>query len=435
MQIIHKSSLLSFLLSIFLLVAAPSAYSQQPPNAKVWKLSKVDFSGLKRLNEDQAIPLTGLHIGTSVDVAALNAATERLKNTGFFKTVGYDYRYRRDELDVTFQVEELKWDLPVIFDNFIWFTDEEIINAVRQVVPTFDGYAPRSGNVTTAITSALEQLLKERNIAGEIEYTPSYEFSGTVEKDHTFSVKGQKFPICNLRFPGATAVKESDLIKVSKPLLDADYSRGFFVEFINGNLIPFYRERGYLRARFRVPQARLEQSSDCKAGLDVMIAVEEGPSYTWSRAEWKGNEALSIAELESMLGMKSGEIANGVKVDNALKTINTAYWKRGYVTVKATATPTLDEARRNVVYQISIAEGSQYRMGDISITGVSESDASKLKEKWKLQRGDIFDVSYSDDYMKNVLSKTGKSKEYGITTKLDRENKIVNVVIQIKQKP
>lgn len=435
MQIVHKSYVLSSLLLIFLLVAAPSAYPQQPPNAKVWKLNKVDFSGLQRLNEEQAIPLTGLHIGTSVDVAALKAATERLKNTGFFKTVGYDYRHRRGELDVTFQVEELKWDLPVIFDNFIWFTDEEINKAVRQVVPTFDGYAPRSGNVTTAITRALEQLLKERNIEGEIEYTPSYEFSGTMEKDHTFSVRGQKFPICNLRFPGATAVKESDLIKVSKPLLDADYSRGFYVEFINGNLIPFYRERGYLRARFRVPQARLEQTSNCKAGLNVMIEVEEGPSYTWSKTEWKGNDTLSIAELESMLGIKSGEIANGVKVDNALKMINTAYWKRGYVTVKAAATPTFDEARRNVVYQISITEGSQYRMADISITGVSESDASKLKEKWKLQRGDIFDASYLEDYMKNVLSKTGKSKEYGISTKLDHENKIVNVTIQIKQKP
>ena len=436
MVIIHKSPVLSLLLLTSLLIFAPLAYGQQPSNAKVWKLNKIEFSGLQRLNETQAMPLTGLQPGASVDVAALNAAVERLKDTGFFKTVGYNYRYRGDQLDVTFQVEEMKWDLPVVFDNFVWFTDEEIYNAVRRLVPNFSGYAPRSGNVTTLITRALEQLLRERNIAGQVDYTPSYyDGAAAVEKDHNFSVKGQKFQICKLRFPGANAVKESDLVKVSKPLMNIDYSRGFLSDFIYGNLIPVYRERGYLRASFRVPQARLEQGPDCKNGLEVMIEVEEGPAYTWDKAEWKGNEALSINELELILDMKAGDVANGLKVDNALKKIRLAYAKKGYILAKAAATERFDEAKRSLDCQISIAEGPQYRMGDISILGVSESDANKLKEKWKLQRGDVFDASYPDEYVKDVLSKTVQSKVFSISTKPDRENKSINITITLKQKP
>ena len=98
MSIINKSSVLSFLLLTSLLVFAPSAYGQQPSDAKVWKLNKIEFSGLQRLNESQAIPITGLQLGASVDVGALNAAMKRLEDTGFFKKVGYNYRYRGDQL-------------------------------------------------------------------------------------------------------------------------------------------------------------------------------------------------------------------------------------------------------------------------------------------------------------------------------------------------
>src|SRR5687768_15299618 len=126
MTIINKCSVLSFVLLTSLLTFAASAHGQQSSDAKVWKLNKIEFSGLQRFNESQAIPITGLQPGASVDVAALNAAMQRLQDTGFFKKVGYNYRYRGDQLDVTFQVEEMKWDLPVVFDNFVWFTDEEI---------------------------------------------------------------------------------------------------------------------------------------------------------------------------------------------------------------------------------------------------------------------------------------------------------------------
>ena len=434
MTIINRSVLLSILLFASFLISASAAFGQQPSEAKVWKLNKVEFAGLQRLNVSQAMPFTGLQLGASVDVAALNAAMQRLDDTGFFKKVGYNYRYKGDQLDVTFTVEEMKWDLPVIFDNFVWFTDEELLNAVRQAVPTFDGYGPRSGIIVSRITRALEQLLRERSITGHVEYTPTYGLNATVEKDHTFSVAGQKFQICKLRFPGATAVKESDLVRISKPLMSLDYSRGYLDEFINGNLIPTYRERGHLRARFSGPQARVEQSSDCKNGLEVVIPVDEGPAYTLDKAEWKGNEALSVNELETMLGLKSGDVANGLKVDSALKTIHTAYGKKGYITARAVAAESFDEAKRSVSYQISIVEGAQYRMGDITITGVPEPDADKLKEKWKLKPGEAFDASYPDDYMKDVLSKLGRSKQYGISLKYDRENKTTNVIVSIKQR-
>jgi len=420
------------LLAVILVLSATLASAQQPSPAKTWRLNKVEFSGLQRFNQSQVEPLAGLQTGKSVDEAAIQAATDRLRKTGFFKSVVYRYQYLGEGLDLTFQVEELKWDTPVIFDNFVWFTDEELLSAARQAVPTFDGSAPRSGNVITALVGALEQLLRERNLPAQVEHLPSYDTSN-VQTAHILSVKDSGLTICALRFPDASAIKESELIKISKPLVNAEYSRSILTGFINSNLIPAYRERGHLRARFRMPQVKLAPGPDCKGGVIATMQVEEGLPYVWDKADWKGNESFSADELGAMLDTKPGEVANVLKADNNLKSVRTAYVKKGYITMKLAFTPGFDDARRSVAYNISIVEGAQYRMGDFTVTGLPEGDINRLKGKWKLQRGDIYDATYLAEYAKTATTRPISDPKKGeFKVKPDPESLTVNISLTYK---
>lgn len=416
-----------------LLALAQSANGQQSPAAQTWRLAKVEVTGLNRLNQEQVLAVSGLKIGQKIDLAALNAATDLLRRTGFFITIGYKYNYIDDQLYVTFQVEEAKWAVPVVFDNFVWFTDEEIKNAVRQTVPTFDGFAPRSGEVIKTISATLERLLSEKNIQGQVEYLPSYEQSGA-DKEHIFSVKGLSMKICMLSFPGTAAVKESELIKQSKPLFDSEYSRSFVAEFVKSNLIPVYRERGHLRAGFRVPQARFETTSDCKNGVGVTLAVDEGAVYLWDKSEWTGNNALSTEELESLLTMKPGELANGLKIDSGVKTLREAYGKKGFITARLNVTPSFDDASRHVVYRFTINEGPQYRMGEINVAGMPEGEVEKLKKKWKLQQGEIYNAAYAGEFMKTTVrdNKVGNFTLKSVSIKPDPQKLTVDVFFGFK---
>jgi hypothetical protein len=49
---------------------------------------------------------------------------------------------------VTFTIEEAEWTMPVLLDNFVWFKDDEIVTALRQRIPSFDGTAPILEGVT-----------------------------------------------------------------------------------------------------------------------------------------------------------------------------------------------------------------------------------------------------------------------------------------------
>src|SRR5688572_17007623 len=61
--------------------------------------------------------------------------------------------------------------LPCVFDNFVWFKDQEIIDEIRKDLPSFDGSAPEAGDSINKILAALKRMLKSKNLPSEVEYT------------------------------------------------------------------------------------------------------------------------------------------------------------------------------------------------------------------------------------------------------------------------
>ncbi|HEY0006469.1 MAG TPA: POTRA domain-containing protein [Pyrinomonadaceae bacterium] len=421
-----------FLILLSLLLTVPRVFAQQTPSTL--QLGKIEFIGLQRHTQEEAREASGLQLGQPIDVTAIDAAGERLLSTGLYKNLSYKLHTSKGQAEVVFMLEEVRGGAPVVFDNFVWFTDEELAEAIRREVPSFDGTAPESGNLTETIARVLQRLLQSRSIAGQVEYTSSADMAGR-NPEHIFSVKGIRLPICELHFPGASNVPESELIKNSAKLFKEDYSRQFVASFLQENLIPLYRERGHLRAGFVPAQARMGEA-ECKDGVALTMLVDEGPIYVWEKAEWTGNSALAVQELEEALGMRASERANGLKIDRGVEAIHKAYARRGYLGLKLSAQPEFDDGNRRVKYLFNVTEGPQYRMGTLLLTGLNEADAARLKSKWKLQPGDVFDDSYLKEFINKVIAE-GRAlstlpKGMKTAIKPDRRKLTVDVEINFK---
>ena len=419
-------------------IHAGAQQAKQPAAAGKMRLQKIEVSGLKRMSEAQLIERSGLQLGQQVDVAALDAAAEQLLATGLFTRLSYRYRTQGEAATVTFEVEEAKKEsnIPVVFDNFIWFSEEELSRAVKTQLPSFDGTAPETDGAVASITRALSQLLGEKKIAGQIEYISSASQAGTNAK-HIFSVGGVRIPICAVQYPGAAALAETELIINSKPVMYADYSQEFMQGFADGTLKPLYRQRGHLRVRFKQPRATAASATDkCTNGASVAVPVEEGAAYTWERAEWAGNAALSAAELDAAFGMRTGELADGLKIDKSLMAVAKAYGQRGYLFLSLKPDVEFADATRRVTYRINIGEGEQFRMGTLNITGLSAADANRLKKTWKLQPGEVYDAYYSEEFMKKALPlvwRPGmKHPQIDFSVKPDRQKLTADVTIDFK---
>src|SRR5678816_3830077 len=196
------------------ILIATAVFAQTEP-----KIAKIETEGLQALTTETVIATSGLKIGDTFSVAALDAAAERLLSSGLFKKVGYRTRNLAGNVTITFQLEELKGQSsPVIFDNFIWFSDEELAAAIKREVPSFNGSAPDIGNTNEAIKKALQNLLAERKLPGEVEYNPT-------EHEHLFRVEGVPMKICTLHFPGAQSVSEQKLVEAARTSMELEYSR------------------------------------------------------------------------------------------------------------------------------------------------------------------------------------------------------------------
>ena len=408
------------------------------------RLAGLEFSGLAHVTKEQAVTASGLQIGSLITVEELDAAAQRLLDSGLFTKLSYRLRTTNEQAAVTFEVEEQKGgNVPVVFDNFVWFTSEELVSAVRREVPLFDGTAPERGGVIQSITRALEGLLRERKIEGQVNYTPSADAGGRNAK-HVFSVAGAAIKVCGVRFPGAAGVQPEELTKNSKGLIGTEYSQEFTSAYADANLIPVYRQHGHLRAKFSQPTAAAA-AGECKEGVVVTLPVSEGVSYLWDKAEWVGNEALAARDLDGPLGMKAGAVADGLKIDEGLKAVEKNYGRKGFLMARVRPEPVFDDASRRVIYRVTVAEGPRYTMGSINIKGVPEADADYLKERWKLRQGEVYDAFYMKEFVEKEVGafvanalRTGRlklsSKPYKVepAVKLNPQALNVDVTLEIK---
>jgi outer membrane protein assembly factor BamA len=422
-------------------VCAVGVRAQQQPMAGKMKLAKIEVVGLQRVKEDEIVAASGLRVGQELDVQLLDAAAEKLLASGLVKKLGYKLRERGGEATVTFEVAEAErgGNLPVVFDNFVWFTPEEIAAAVRRDVPAFDGTAADSGTVIESIRRSLAGLLAEKKIAGQVEYMASSNLNTGNDRKHVFTVTGVSVPVCTMRFPGAAAVAEKDLLATARAtVLGNNYSREVVAGFADVSLRDLYQERGYLRVEFGEPSATLGGGGDagCAAGgVTVTVPVREGVAYNWGGAQWTGNAALTPAELDAALGMKAGELANGAKIKKSLAGVERAYGHKGYLATTLKPSPDFADAARTVTFHFEVREGQQYRMGALAFVGLPVEDAERLKAKWKIQAGDVYDASYPLEFLKTALAdilKPGARPHMSIDVKPDQQKLTADVKISFK---
>lgn len=389
----------AFLLIVLLVLALPANAQQN------FTIQKIEFEGLKRLSPEEVTTTTGLRVGDPFAIASLDAAAQKLLDSGQFNKVAYKTRASNQQLTITFQVEEaIVTNSRVVFDNFIWFDDTELIGAVKRDVPSFSGTAPDTGDTVERIVKSLQRFLHEHQIEATVTYMVSQDTPGSPVQEHVFTVNGVPMPICTLHFPGTKNVAEAKLVEGSRPLKGNEYSRKFVSSFAVSNLLPIYRELGQLKAAFAPPSAKPEATATCKSGVELTIGVDEGYIYKWDKAEWTGNKALTTQELNALLPAQAGQPVNGVKLDQAAKEIEEAYGRKGFLLARLTSQPEFDEQAQSVVYKMDVVEGPQFRMRTFITRGFSESESKELQARWELKSGEIFDQGYSKEFAKKHLT-------------------------------
>jgi len=423
-----------------LLLAAVVAAQEPPPTAK-WRLTAIAFEGLKSHPPDKIIAASGLKVGQTIDFEMVKAAAQRLSQTGLFGKVAYRYRYSSTQIELTFELEEKTTGKKRChFDNFVWFTDKEIVDAIKRDMPDFDGSIAVSDFASEEIKKSLTRLLAEKKIAGEVVYE-LYKLEDKLGGDlsYSFKVKGANLPICDFQLAGARDELKKPLLEALKPLFKTEYSRSDVGLFLGAALLPIYTQRGYLKAAFQPAQPSLSANGACANAVVVTLPVVEGAQYRWNDPVWSGNQASSAQELNAALKLKQGDVADSMMIEKSWREIPLVYGKKGYLGLRLKLDRVFDDASRLVTYQVALTEGPQYRMGQVTVAGLPEDEAGRVKDAWGLKAGEVFNTSYIGAFLNKVarerLIKQPQGLKAGHELKRDDQRLTVDVVVKFERKP
>jgi outer membrane protein assembly factor BamA len=399
-----------------------------------YKLLSIHVNGLDHFKEDQVIAASGLKLGQFAGEPEFQQAAQKLGETGLFSNLTYKYQYSTAGCNLELQVAENDKLIPITFDNFVWFSDHELIGLLQSRLPLFRGRVPAAGNLADQVAQALKQILDDKKIFGEAEYLPAAELNGPVES-YLYKVNLHPVVVRNTDFPGAAEAELPALQAAAKSLSGQDYLRSKMQVQERLNLLPVYLARGYLKAQFSDSQAKIAEDG-AQTLVDVSFPVVSGLQYKLVKVEWVGNAVLPTDKLQSLIHLNAGEAANAVQLTNDLDEVRKLYGTKGYLFAHADPTPEMDDSAATVNYQLSMTEGDLYRMGELTIDGIPQANAAKMAEQWQMKKGDPFDDSYLQRFFKIMYHDVGLKVTYNIVSKqsVNQQAKTVDVALHFVPK-
>jgi Surface antigen variable number repeat len=405
------------------------------------KLVAVKVTGTGRYTEKEILAASGLELGRTAGDANFKEAVKRLGDTGLFTDVAYSYSYSPAGTKLEFQLVDTDKSklVPAHYENFVWFTDAELTSEIQRRVPLFKQALPLSGTLPDQVSEALQAILIARHLPGRVDYLRESK-PGTGEAGDliaiAYTIEEASFPIHDVEFPGADPDQLPPLKAASRKLIGAEYLRSALAVVARVDYLPVYLQRGYLKAAFAPPEARVAAQTSTEVQVDAIFPVTPGKVYSTSGVAWKGNAVLPADQLQSLLHLPIGQPADAVRLATDLENVHKLYHTKGYMAARIQAEPLLDDAASTVHYDLTVVEGDLFQMGELEIVGLDSQARARLQNAWTLQEGQPYNSDYPKEFLKNALQLLPHNEQWGVDVReaVDAKEKTVDVTIRFTSK-
>lgn len=379
------------------LVTCPSDSAAQNANgtaaAASYTLAHVASTGSKLFPETDIVQATGLKPGKQIAAADLQHASELLAQTGAFAQVNYKF----DGSTATFIVDDGDQFLPATFENFVWFTDADLVKRVHEKVWLFSGQLPLGGNLAEAVSGALDSIIQARGVQGHVVAAVSP--ATGVPTSIQFRIDGVKAEVAEIKFPGASVPQLELLQKAVKGFVGRPYTQSAMLPAILHLGRASYGRGGYLKTQFGAASVSIVRDDPTAPAIALTFPVQEGPQFTVSGADWEGNTAISTAELMKAISCKPGAIADTSCLSAAIANAQQFYNSKGYMAAQIKATATLDVEAHTATFHLTAEEGPVYHLGKIELLGLPDELAGLVHRIWQMHEGDVYDATYAKNFL------------------------------------
>ncbi len=400
--------------------------------AQQYTIRKIVFEGTTPYPQASLEAASGLKPGDTISKTDLQAASQRLIDTGAFDDLQSTLDGPLKSVSVVFKIKPADPShlLTVGFVNFVWYRHEEIAAEVQKRVPLFNGTVPEAGNLQDAVSTALQQMLAEKGITGKVEEEPVAPSSGQPLRLAEYRVVSPSVRIHAVTLSGVTPPFAAATDKTIGSLTGSSYDEGLTRHSISNLLLAAYKDAGYLASSLSSLSRTIVRSTPSQTEVDVAATVDAGEVYRVSAIDWAGSQLMSAAEFAASSKIHPGDIASQKALVESLAHLEAAYRRKGYMDVVVTAEPKLDAAKHQAAFAVTAIPGSQYTVHTVSPGSLTEAQKKDFERGWRLHPGDPYDETYVASFLKNntaLMSFNGYSASF--KTVADTEHHTVDLFL------
>ena len=456
---IAKRLLFFFIMSV---TAACGLYAQQKSAAVVvdylhprdYVVGGVAVKGVKYLNEDQILALTGLKVGQTIQVPgeATSAIVERMWAQKHFS----DVSLRIDSLSASGDTVYLalclqerprvsRWNFQGI-KNSEQTELQERLNLRRNV--------PLSDYVLRSSVNIIENYFKEKGfLNAEVDVIQVRDTMVSNAVRVTFVVdRKSKVKIKTIIFEGNDHVPEGKLVGAMAKTRDMRIRNIFKTKKFNEKeydndkqaLISVFNEAGFRDARI-VKDSIYYIEPD---RLAIKFVIDEGKRYYFRNITWTGNSLYTSEQLDAVLMIKKGDVYDVVNLEKRLfgdpkkefMDIHTLYADQGYIFFNIIPVET-NIVGDSVDVELRMVEGKPATFNKIIISGNTITNEKVVRRQIFTKPGYLYSQSMLERSLREIASMGNFDPEQaldhtrGYSVIPNQLNNTVDITYNVAEKP
>jgi hypothetical protein len=384
-------------------------------SAQSYPIDKVVFKGGAPYTDAELLAASGLKPGDVLTRKTLGNPAQNLLNTGLFDDAGMDL-VGPGNRTVVLELKPIPDSklLAASFENFVWWTPEELRTALQEKVPLYRGYCSDAGNFADLVQAALQQMLTAKGIHVTLSHGIVEASTAHPLRIMNFKIEQPEISLLSATLTGTPADAPDASRTASGRLAGISYNEGLAGRTIEDRLLLPWRSLGYIHAQLTAIQRTPSATAD---GIAVTYTahLDPGTPYKIGSITWSATPLFSAADFDRTLKLHPGEVANDALLLSEENQIARAYFAQGYLNAYIAQTTTADDANHTVSYALQAIPGDQYRLRNLSVTGLPPEAQQAFNDAWKMKSGDLYDSAYFDGFTSATIATPGLLKGRGAT--------------------
>jgi outer membrane protein assembly factor BamA len=401
------------------------------PCSAQYTVKRLVFKGAEPYKQAQLEAVAGLKTGQHFGTKEMGEAAQRLMDTGVFADIETTVNGPMSGIDVIFKLKTASAGgfLPASFENLAWLTPEEREAGLQRDVPLYTGRIPAASSLQAAVQVALTQMLAAKGLQATVETTeePSPETRPTPLI--AYRITSPKVMLSTVHLEGVSPELAPAEKTVITRLTGSRFNEGIDTP-LERTLLQPYLDAGYIDAKLD-GLTRTPGTPDAEVA-EVMVSarVLGGDAFRIASITWAGSELFSVDDFAKVNKLHPGDIASDKLLRASYKPLLDAYLAKGYVDVSVNTQPKEDTAAHTVAYSLAISPGNVYKVGSLTVIGLTPELRARFDSLWKLPVGAIYDGVYAFAFLPKTVAADLTLARFGtaIVTTANPDTRLVDIV-------